>query len=325
MDPVSTTAQRPPKSWEISTYILLAATAVTAIGSVVLAALYLYLYIRTATDGGSTIAVSSLPDAYPLLVGYAVLFIAFIAAQSWWSWSTRRMLLNVGITDRGVVRHWARTVSLILVILSYCCGLSQGYANPDPAHYDREQVLTSVETSAVSMTMRVLALGLLLFGTWVARAKVRQTVAVTRQWGDVTAPRTAPAVERPTATSGFWARAQALAAERGADLPVLETAHSSGRRVWRLVSADHLPAGIEPGSLVTVFPNPPQPGHAALEKPEPPGTEWFALIEDAGILHFRLLLPSQLPEWLAQARSAERWGLYRTDDPDALSTVIPYG
>jgi hypothetical protein len=92
-----------------------------------------------------------------------------------------------------------------------------------------------------------------------------------------------------------------------------------------LVSADDPPAAIEPGSLITVFPDPPRPGNAAPKKPpaSEPGTEWFGLIEDAGLLHFQLVLPSRLPQWLAQARSARRWGLYRTDDPGALTAVLP--
>ena len=340
--------QRPPQGWELSTFVLLGATAVAAVGSMFMMTGHLYLYQRIASDHGSAATVvRSLTDTYPLLGGYALVLLALIAAQSWWSWSTRRMLLTFGIVDRGVLRHWTKKVCLILLVLSACFSMSQIYGSPVPARIDRTASLTTVETAAASMALRVLALMLLWFGIWTVRAQIHQAVAAAPSAGPLSSPaEPAPAAARasarrapawaegraaaavaaiPPADRDFWDRVRAMSAERGADLPLLESTHGSARRGWRLVSGDDPPAEIEPGSLITVFPDPPQPAAALPAKPpaSEPGTEWFGLIEDGGLLHFRLVLPSRLPEWLAQARSAERWGLYRTDDRGALTAVMP--
>jgi hypothetical protein len=43
--------------------------------------------------------------------------------------------------------------------------------------------------------------------------------------------------------------------------------------------------------------------------------------DELPLLWFRLLQPSRLPDWLAKARTAQRFGLYRENDPAALHAV----
>jgi len=50
-------------------------------------------------------------------------------AEGW-----ERLLLT-----KRAARPSARTACLVPVALSFCRGLSQGYANPDPARYNRDQ------------------------------------------------------------------------------------------------------------------------------------------------------------------------------------------
>ncbi|MCU7731158.1 hypothetical protein ODJ79_46240 [Actinoplanes sp. KI2] len=166
----------PPRTWELSTFVLLAGTGAAGVGSVLMTAFYVYAYV--SIDEGRppapTVSIGFVP-----VVAYLLVLIAFVAAQSWWSWSTRRMLLGFGVAPE-VLRHWAKKAFLGLFALSCCCGLAQGYANPFPAHFDQEQWLAAVETSAVSMAIRGLAFALLGYAGWVVRADIRRAVAATR-------------------------------------------------------------------------------------------------------------------------------------------------
>jgi hypothetical protein len=156
-----------PRRFELSTSALSAVSAATAVASLALAADYADLYWQPSRS-----------VALPLLVVYSGLLVLLVATQSWWSWSTRRMLRGFGITGRDAIRHWSKKVSLILLVLSACCGMAQSYADPHHAILDRAEFHQVAETSAVSMAIRAAGLALLLYGISAVRAQVRQAVAV---------------------------------------------------------------------------------------------------------------------------------------------------
>jgi hypothetical protein len=349
MDDTTPFTPRPPRRWELITFTLLTLVAASAFLSLIGAVSYLGLYRALSSDGQS--GVSSLVEfaanhGSGLDDFYFVIVIAYLFAQFRWQRETTSMLWTFGISDTRVSYHWAayawRFALLIAAAVRVVGGSLVAPQSPDPSPSD---LVPEMLLYAAGHLVRMLALIVLLYGVWRIRDQVRQAVAVSgaaptpaqlglRRNRTPAAPLPAARVAAlataatPQADDYFWARARELSAEKGADLALLESTSAWVRR-WLLVPAagpiDAVRAAVPPGSVVTVFPEPPQPGDTAPPEPpeSDPGTEWFGLIEDAGTLRFQRLAPTRLPVWLAQARAAHRWGLYRTDDPAALTAVVP--
>jgi hypothetical protein len=351
MDRTTPFTPRTPRRWELFTFALLGVTAAAAFAGLVLLVFYLGVYRAVSTEGRS--GTSALVD---LLIRHAVgfdlinfvLVIGYLTGFLVWRRQTRRLLQRFGVADAGAMKHRTVRAFNILLLVSFALRFLGASTKTHPNDPDpmRPDLLWSLRNSVAGHSVRVLALVLLLIGIWRIRAQVRQAVATSlaaptpRDLGLRPDPQpavpmaparvdVAPATAAlPRADDEFWDRVSALSAAKAADLALLETTSTWVRR-WLLVPAggaiDPVRTAIPPGSVVTVFPEPLRLGSAAPERPPvaAPGTEWLGLIEDAGMLRFQLLLPTRLPVWLAQARSAHRYGLYRADDPDALTAVMP--
>jgi hypothetical protein len=351
MDRTTPFTPRAPRRWELFTFALLGVTAASAFAGLVVLVTYLGMYRAVSTEGRSgTSAVVDLAMRHATGFDqiHFALVIAYLVAFSWWHRDTRRLLQSVGVTDAGAVKHWTVRAWNVLLLVSFAFRLlgASTIVHPYDADATRSELLSSLRNYAAGYSVRLLALVLLLIGVWRIRVQVRQAVATSlaaptpRDLGLRPDPTPAaplaptrgdaalPMAALPRADDEFWARVSALSAAKGADLALLESTSTLVRR-WLLVRAgdsiDKVRAAIPAGSVVTVFPEPLGPGGSAPEEPPAaePGTEWFGLIEDAGMLRFQLLLPTRLPVWLAQARLAGRYGLYRADDPAALTAVMP--
>jgi hypothetical protein len=340
---------RAPRPWELQTFALMAVTAASAFVSFVLLLVYLGVFLSVATHGrsGTSVLVEKAIAHGGAIDGlYFFLVIGYVFGFAWWQRETARQLAAFRIDDPAVARHWSVPVWRFALVFSIVLRFAADslYSSSDAAT-DRGQALWSIGTNTAGHALRVASLGILLYGVWIIRGQVRRAIAASgvaptpRQLGlrrNLTPAAPLPShgdaslatADIPPADDEFWSRVQALSAEQGGDLAVLESATAWVRR-WLLLPAGAplgaVRAAIPPGSVVTVFPSPPLPGADAPTEPPAagPGTEWFGLLQDGGTLRYQLVRPARLPVWLAQARSSDRWALYRTDDPAALTAVMP--
>jgi hypothetical protein len=350
MDAATPFTPRTPRRWELHTFGLLVLVAASAFFSLVLLVVYLGIFVSVDTHGrsGTSVIVDlAVRHGAGLDDVYFALAIAYIFVQAWWQRETLRMLEAFHVTDTRVAQHWTTMVWRFVLVFSFLLRtVGNSLLDQGGASADRGQTLSSVGVYAAGHAVRMAALGLLLFGVWKIRDQVRQAVAASgvaptpAQLGlrrNLTPAAPLPPVRSdaslataamPLADDDFWARVQSLAADKGGDLALLDSSSAWVRR-WLLIPAtgplEGVRASIPAGSVVTVFSQPPQPGVAAPREPPPtePGAEWFGLLQDGGTLRYQLVKPSRLPVWRAQARSVQRWGLYRTDDPAALTAVMP--
>jgi hypothetical protein len=340
---MTTAISRPPRSWESQTWALLVLAAASALACLVTLVTLLGVRNVIATRGASGTSVLTdwaLGHAGLLDNIYFVLVIAYLAAFYWWRARTRQLLIIFGDSGARALIHWALYAWNGLIFFSFLIRiLGNIYGAPDPTVDAITDALHRLDVFLLGLTLRLAALIFLLLGVWQSRTRVRAVVAGTIVYSPPPPVRQEPAPEQrttiletatmPVADDAFWARVRELSLAAGDELPLLESTSNLIRR-WSLIPSvsaiDTIRASLPPGTVITVFPTPPQPGaEAPADPPTAEAEQWFGLTEDAGtgMLWFRLLQPSRLPDWLAKARTAQRFGLYRPNDPAALNAVTP--
>lgn len=331
---MNTTVSRPSRSWELQTLALLALGAVAEVGGLILLIGLISVRHMIVAQDPDTSALTdyTFRHSLDLDVSYFLLALAYLGAFAWWRNEARKLVARFGDKSGTALVHWTVYACSGLLVLSFILSLDNGTYGQDG--------VSGLNTDIVRLAVRVVALGLLLVGVVLTRGQIRRTIADSEIYSPVPVrrrepgPILAPAVvfdksSLPPADDAFWARVREMSIAAGDELPLLESTSNLIRR-WSLIpsasAVDGIRASLPPGTAITVFPVPPRPGVEAPD--EPPAAEagqWFGLTEDAatGMLWFRLLQPSRVPEWLAKAKSAQRFGLYQADDPAALTAVIP--
>ncbi|MEV7628433.1 hypothetical protein [Actinoplanes sp. NPDC089786] len=331
-------AARPPRSWETQTVGVLVAIAASGLLGVILLATQvgLWAYLRNGgTTTVSALVVFVIDNAGPFDVLYVLLVIAYLGAYFWWRHQTREMLRRIGDFTGGATVHWAVVAWGLLLGAGFYMtpGISTTGTTAD-------ELATMFGWFAVRTVLRLAALGMLFLGVRQIRDQVRREVATsgvalrlgelggerTARTTPLLAPIAAAATDHlPVADDEFWAKAGRLAAERNADLAVLEAVDVVARR-WALIpaggDATAVRAAIPAGAVVTVFPVP--PAQTEIEGYEPPAADaYHGFLEDgaSGALWFQSVTPKRVPAFLARARNARRWALYPVDAADALTAV----
>jgi hypothetical protein len=351
MDRTTPFTPRAPRRWELFTFALLGVTAASAFAGLVVLVTYLGMYRAVSTEGRSgTSAVVDLAMRHATGFDqiHFALVIAYLVAFSWWHRDTRRLLQSVGVTDAGAVKHWTVRAWNVLLLVSFAFRLlgASTTVHPYDADATRSELLSSLRKPRRGV------LGPPAGSRPPADRRLADPGPGPPGGGDV-ARRADPAGSRPApgshagraagadpgrcgpADGGATARRRrvlgpreravggegrrpgaagkhvdpgtAVAAGEGRRLDRQGTCRDPGRQrrhgLSRAVRAGRLGAGGTPGRRTR---------HGVV-----------GLIEDAWMLRFQLLLPTRLPVWLAQARLAGRYGLYRADDPAALTAVMP--
>ena len=310
---ITTTTPTTPRPWELlasalfvfgailAAVDLIGATAVLALGS-----------SRSTTEVGA--AVGSL-------------FFVFFVGEGVWIWQTRQLLRSLH-DDAGWLHYqWAFVTALALILLA-------GGAVP--------LFVDVLPKTGLLLIVDALRLGSFVFGLVglrLTRDRVRGIasgeIAPHSDDPDLLPPIVPTATVRydtvpvagklAPADDAFWAAAGRLAQDAGADLALLETTETLVRR-WLLVPAAGdtaaLRATIRPGAVLTLFTTAP----GALNRPAP-ASEYYGLIQSApdAAIRFQLVLPSRVPGFLAEAHTAHRAALYRSNDPAAHTAAVPTG
>jgi hypothetical protein len=336
---------RPPRHWELLTVALIVAVAAVTVFGMILLATDLGVRHYLATDGASGMSplvrmvAEHGSDADTV---YLLLVFAYIGGFLLWRHRTREVLRGFGDSTGAAVQHWAVLAWNLAIGVAFVLRLSGPSAGADPS---RDEIASALGLQAFQMAVRIVGLGLLLIGVWQIREQVRRTVAASgvaprpadlglrpsavpgRPLAPIRRAAVPDADARPAADDEFWERVRRTAAGVGTGLALLETTGALVHR-WALVpesgDVDAVRAGLAPGAVVTVFPEPPADTETAGFTPAP-AQEYYGFLEDAdgGALWFQLVTPKRVPAFLARARSARRWGLYHSGDPAALTAVVP--
>jgi hypothetical protein len=253
---------------------------------------------------------------------YLFLAIPLVASYAWWRFETRRVLY---LFDRpaSIARNPALIAYWVLLSVGMVVQVSSGtltepgvqrYTDPLPTRTAYE---LTADQHAAAMGLRVLASVLLLAGVWITRWRIVHSspapAPVAPPVDAVPAPPTA-APTLPQADEAFWARIAAAA-----PLPLLVSSPDSATQ-WRLVTAGNLSAiraDLPPGTALVAFPD------AGTLKPAR-ADEYHGLLQrsiDAAPA-YRLVLPSRVPAFVAEARAAHHAALYPATDPTALKAQV---
>ena len=335
---------RPPRRWEIQTWGLLGLALASALAGLVTLVTLLGVRNVIATRGSSGTSVLTeftLRHADQFDQIYFILVLAYLAAFYWWRAESKRLLTMFGDSQAKALRHWTIAAWNVLIPISFLIRFVGSGSRDGADTVAVQAALSQLDTTITGLAVRLIALLLLVVGVWLVRGQVRAAIATSfSNPPSAPAPVAAPVehlppsildtTKLPPADDAYWARVRDLSYAAGADLALLESTSNLIRR-WSLIpsasAVEQIRASLPPGTVITVFPSSPQPGSTAPSAPPSSNStaEWFGLTEDArtGMLWFQLLLPSRVPAWLAKAQSAHRYGLYRSDDPAALTAVIP--
>ena len=335
---------RPPRSWELQTVAVVATIGAAALLDMILLATQLGVraYLRTDGASGASWLVSTVARnsaAFDLL--YLMSGVAFIGAFFWWRHNSREMLRKVGDTVGTATRHWTIPAWAATLVASFVLRQAGGLSTGDDPSSD-------LGLDAFRAAVRVLGSCLLLFGVLQIREQIRRTISEAgiafrvTDLGPLSSRPTPAAPLAPLTPAGaassaglaradddFWDRVRHAAVAAGADLAMLETTDTLGRR-WALIPHDGDLAAVRgalpPGAIVTVFPEPPSAADTESFTPDP-ADEYHGFLEDAesGALWYQAVRPNRVPAFLARTRSSRRWALYPTQSPAALSAVTPTG
>ncbi|BFU43261.1 hypothetical protein [Krasilnikovia sp. MM14-A1004] len=327
---------RPPRDWEVQTVAVLAAVAAATVLGMLLLVTDLAVWAYVASDGASGMSpmvrgIVLNADAFDLL--YLLLAFGYVAGFVWWRQRTRDMLRRLGDAADAATRHWAVGAWQGLLGMGLMIGFAISVSDAAPA--------TTLGYTSLRVGLRVVAMAVLLIGVWEIRTQVRRAVAdrgIVMRVADMPARASAfpalrpaaPAVAPPTtdlpdADDEFWDRVRQTATGLREDLALLESAGPYVHR-WLIVPASgdltEVRAAVAADAIVTVFPEPPAATETKGFTPRS-AEEYYGLLQDAesGALWFRSVPSKRVPAFLAQARSAARWGLYPTADPTALTAV----
>ena len=261
--------------------------------------------------------------------------LVFFAGAGVWIWQTRQFLRSLHDDARWMRYHWTAIAATVLILLDYGVVVPLVDAAPDAG-----RVLLADVLSTGSFVFGLIGLRLTRDRVrGIARGEIAPHSDDPR-WMPPIVPAattvrydTLPAADTLSpADDSFWATAQRLARDAGADIAVLETTETLSRR-WLLVPAGGDTAQLrdtaQPGAVLTLFPT--APGTAGAlgasgRKAKPaPASEYYGLIQAAphAPIRFQLVLPSRVPDFLAEAGTAHRAGLYRPNDPAAQTAAVP--
>ena len=322
---MSSDTQRPPRGWEIQTWLLVGLAVTTAAAGLV--------------ELLTLVAISDANAAVPLVTRFAtvldavylVLTVACLGVFVWWRSSTRQLLRSIGDDEHAGLKHWTPQVALRLLTASIAIRVIGNFlGRDDPA------MLLFI--GGLGLAVRMLALTVTAIGVWRIWTGIRTTMATPpaprtqtpSQWSTATRPTSLDTTDLPPADDDFWNRVRSMSLAANGELPLLESTSTVIRR-WTLIPSasdiDEIRRALRPGTVVTVFPTPPQPVGTPLTVRfiADEDVELLSLSEDAetGMLWFQLLQPSRVDSWLAKARSAKRYALFRADDPAAATAVVP--
>ena len=286
---------RPPRQWEALTSALL------ILGSVV-AVLHVLAAVVLIVSGASWAKAD----------GLAV--VALLLVEAGWLLWTKRMLRSFGDDASGLGRHWTfQLAGALLVVDLVISGLAGA--------------------TLISSLLWAAALAAGLLGLVKVREVVRGVISgqiapytedpalLPPIVSDPTAPFEAPreTAGLASADDAFWAAVSQAAWTPGAAL--LETTPTSSRR-WLALPVDGditaVQSSVPAGATLTLWPAP-LPSLAKL----PVAPEYFGLLQGAAgdPVRFRLVLPSRVRAFTAEARTAHLAGLYLPTD-QAARTVL---
>lgn len=339
-----------PRRWEGGTIALIVLTGATALYTMVLLLIDLTT-LTLALAGGPAAGFAVLSATLSAVPGfdwiYLGVWVAFVVGWIWWRRATLALVESFGVDEddaKRTTRTWAIRIGNGIVLVDIVLDAFDFIGRPRdfPPHPTMPQIATESARVAAHNGLIMLALAFILLGIVLGRRQVHRLMAEsTFRWAFPVAPGGVPAdppvlglpgaagpssPAAPAADDVFWERVRALSVERNGDLALLETV-ATGERRWLIVPARDplgVRAAIAPSSVIVVYSEPPRPGAEAPKKPPAAaGIEWYGLLENAGSTRFQLLLPTRVPDWLAEARKATRFGLYRANDPDALTATMP--
>lgn len=368
-DPVAETEpRRAPPVWELLTWsflILVFAYLVAAIVKVVLLVEVYGAVERIVSDPQATTwteLATLATNEHNADTVYASLLFGYLFVLVGWQVLSRRVVSRYGGEPRTVLFHWSMIAWRFAVFASVPFAILRPRVatNSGDLAKLRDSVLSLDRFLIVFMSVRVLMSVLLLTAILVLSRRVRDTVRnstvlplpdeLFRRRASASYPELSyrglpeavePATVSRPADDAFWSEVADLVRRSQADLPVLESFGTSTRR-WHLLSAGATDAGVPavrtrltPGSMVTVYPQPPQAlddrtvGQIAgrvrgLARAGAASTS-IGLIEEAGTLTLRfdrLSTEEQLAPWLARARQGARAAAYVGDAPDILSAQV---
>lgn len=295
---VPSSISHPPRQWETLTNALL------VLGSVV-AALHVVAAVMLVTSGTSWAAADQ------------VAVMALLLVELGWLLWTKRILRSSGDDASGLGRHWAFRLAWVLLVVDIV-------------------IFGSGRAVLVSSALWATALAAGLYGLVKVREVVRGVVSGQippyTEDPELLPPIVSdPAVryEPPSgagasapADDGFWAAvSEAARASGGAAL--LETTPILSRR-WLHLPADGdvtaTRASVAAGAALTLWPASPD-----LPTKPPVAPEYFGLLQATadGPIQFRLVLPSRVGAFTAEARIAHRTGLYLPTDQAARTALQP--
>nr|WP_221374294.1 hypothetical protein [Actinoplanes polyasparticus] len=319
---------RPPRPWELSTFVLIVSIiAVGGLGIVMLATdLAGRHFLSTGgADGISPFVAFVIDYAYPISSIYSVIAIGYLAGYVVWRRQTRRELAEHGLGDRPMPWHWTIGVWQITLVAAFVGNLRLG----PPEQWS--SVTDALLLDALLHAVRITGVTFLLVGVIAIREAVRARFATRTAHSSDDRPTALP--DRPAATVAarpqsatddeYWQQVRRAASGVRAELALLEATPAGDRR-WLLVPADGdvaaVRAAVQPGATVTVFPEPPEVIETRGFRPAP-ASEYHGLLEDTktGSLVYELVTARKVGAFLSRARSARRWALYRPDDPGALT------
>jgi len=285
----------PPRPWEALTSALL------ILGSVV-AVLHVVAAVALIASGAS----------WGEADGLAV--VALLLVETGWLIWTKRILRSFGDDGSGLGRHWTFQLAWALLVVDILISGMGGAA-----------LISSILWAAA------LAAGLL--GLVKVREIVRGVIGgqiepYTEDPGLLPpiAPDPTVRYEAPRDTTGlaaaddvFWAAVSQATRTPGAAL--LETTASSSRR-WLALPVDGditaVRSSVPLGATVTLWPAP-----LSLRGKPPAAPEYYGLLQTTAEapIRFQLVLPSRVPAFIAEARTAHLAGLYLPTD-QAACTVL---
>ncbi|MEV6349392.1 hypothetical protein [Actinoplanes sp. NPDC051851] len=315
------TALKPPASWEFGTRAVMAAIGAAGGFAVLLFACDLALrhYLSTGDPAVSPLLIWVVENPTDIQLLHFLLLGAYLGGFYLWRHRTREMLVYFVPADTATpVRHWSIPVWSASVFAAFLIRLNDPGAGSD--------ALFALQVDAIQEAVRIGGITVLLFGVWTIRDQVRQAIVDSR------APR--PPAHPPivaaeftegVADDGWWWQVRETVHEQ--DLVMLVSTGEAEHR-WLFVPKGGDPAAVRAtvpaGATITAFPEPPA-GGGTEEWTAPEAEEFHGLIKEAGSgeLRYRRVSPDEVPEFLAEARSALRWALYPTDTPDSVVAVAP--
>ncbi|MBO4210485.1 hypothetical protein [Micromonospora echinofusca] len=342
----------PPLGWQVLTLALLVVAAVhvvtTVLGIVLLVEDHQFVE-RLLTDPDS-VSQTELVDLArrqesASTLGSVVL-LSYLGGYCAWFVATRRAAERYDADGRTTLAHWTLTTWRIAIGAVFLLALIlRNYVAPEPTDLDTALIYDRVNLVLLTLRLPLVVLlvaGVLVVGRRVYRLAAQSSPAPVRSVSTPVdpGPRPRTAVERGPGDDTFWRAVTDAVAAAAGPLPLLEAwaALPSARR-WHLLDAtsdlSDLRRRLSPWSGVTVYGQPPRTpdgthlGQLADEarrlRDDPACGGAVGLIEqpDGRLTFTQLTTDAVLQNWLDQARTASRAGVYpaqAADDPTVLRT-----